>query len=146
IHVWGGHARAGPAERNLFQITLTRMVSNACRFRRSRPPRELHESDPLSPEELEALRKSVEKEARTELGPAIELVEIGDVATIEYSEKELGIRERLRSYSAASRSGCGDEVALEDEIDLIPRRYNKRFSSRAIIPCSPLLVCELAPR
>jgi hypothetical protein len=35
------------------------------------------------------LRKSVVKEARTELGPAIELVKIGDVATIEYLEKEL---------------------------------------------------------
>src|SRR5262245_52136152 len=58
------------------------------------------EPDPRSPEELEALRKSVEKEAQTELGPAIELVEIGDVATIEYLEKELGIRERLHGMIA----------------------------------------------
>jgi hypothetical protein len=58
------------------------------------------EPDPRSPEELEALRKSVVKEARTELGPAIELVEIGDVATIEYLEKELGIRERLHGMIA----------------------------------------------
>ena len=58
------------------------------------------EPDPRSPEELEALRQSVEKEARTELGAAIELVEIGDVATIEYLEKELGIRERLHGMIA----------------------------------------------
>ena len=58
------------------------------------------EPDPRSPEELEALRQSVEKEARTELGAAIELVEIGDVATIEYLEKELGIRERLHGTIA----------------------------------------------
>jgi hypothetical protein len=46
------------------------------------------------------LRKSVEKEARTKLGPAIELVKMGDVATIEYLEKELGIRERLHGMIA----------------------------------------------
>jgi hypothetical protein len=55
---------------------------------------------PRSPEELEALRKSVAKEARTKLGPAIELVKIGDVATIEYFEKELGIRERIHGMIA----------------------------------------------
>ena len=58
------------------------------------------EPESRSPEELEALRKSAVKEARTELGPAIELVEIGDVATIEYLEKELGIRERLHGMIA----------------------------------------------
>jgi hypothetical protein len=58
------------------------------------------EPDPRSPEELEALRKSVVKEARTELGPAIELAEIGDVATVEHLEKELGIRERLHGMIA----------------------------------------------
>jgi hypothetical protein len=58
------------------------------------------EPDPRSPEELEALRKSVEKESRTELGAAIELVNIGDVATIEYMEKELGIRDRLHGAIA----------------------------------------------
>ena len=58
------------------------------------------EPESRSPEELAALRKSVEKQVRTELGPAIELVEIGDVATIEYLEKELGIRERLHGMIA----------------------------------------------
>jgi hypothetical protein len=56
------------------------------------------EPETLSPEELETLRKSVAKEARTKLGPAIKLVEIGGVATIEHLEKELGIRERLHGY------------------------------------------------
>jgi hypothetical protein len=42
----------------------------------------------------------VEKEARTKLGPALKLVEIGDVATIEYLEKELAIRERLHGMIA----------------------------------------------
>jgi hypothetical protein len=58
------------------------------------------EPEPRSSEEQEALRKSVKKEARTKLGPAIKLVEIGDVATIEYLEKELGIRERLHGMIA----------------------------------------------
>jgi len=58
------------------------------------------EPEPLSPEELAALRKSVAKEARAKLGRALKLVEIGDVATIEYLEKELGIRERLHSMIA----------------------------------------------
>ena len=58
------------------------------------------EPDPRSPEEREALRQSVEKEVRTELGAAIELVNIGKVATIEYLEKELDIRERLHGTIA----------------------------------------------
>jgi hypothetical protein len=58
------------------------------------------EPESRSPEELEALRKSLVKQVRTELGPAIELVEIGDVTTIEYLEKELGIRERLHGMIA----------------------------------------------
>jgi hypothetical protein len=53
------------------------------------------EPKPRSPEEIEAADKSANKQARSELGPAIELVEIGDVATIENLEKELVIRERL---------------------------------------------------
>jgi hypothetical protein len=58
------------------------------------------EPEARSPEELEALRKSVAKEARTKLGQAMKLVNIGDVATIEYLEKELGIRERLHGVIA----------------------------------------------
>jgi hypothetical protein len=71
------------------------------------------EPEPLSPEELAALRKSVVKEARTKLGPAIRLVEIGEVATIEYLEKELGIRERLHSMIAqAIIVPPGDQIHL----------------------------------
>jgi hypothetical protein len=53
-----------------------------------------------SPEQLDALRKRADAEVRTELGAAIELVEIGDVATIEYLDKELAIRERLDAMIA----------------------------------------------
>jgi hypothetical protein len=53
------------------------------------------EQETRSPEELEAMRKRAEKEIRTELGSAIELVEIGEVVTYEFLEKELAIRERL---------------------------------------------------
>ena len=48
-----------------------------------------------SAEELGALRKTADEQARTELGAAIQLVEMGDEATIEHLEKELAIRERL---------------------------------------------------
>jgi hypothetical protein len=53
-----------------------------------------HPDNP-SPEELEAARKRANKRARTELGAALELMEIGDVSTLEYLEKQLAIRERL---------------------------------------------------
>jgi hypothetical protein len=46
-------------------------------------------------EELEAVRKRADQQVRIEFGSAIELVEIGDVATLEYFEKELAIVERL---------------------------------------------------
>lgn len=46
-------------------------------------------------EELAALYKSADHQARTELGAAVELVEIGEVATVEYLERELALVERL---------------------------------------------------
>jgi hypothetical protein len=46
-------------------------------------------------EELRAETKQIFKRLRTELGPAIELVEIGEMSRIEYLEKELAIRDRL---------------------------------------------------
>jgi len=58
------------------------------------------EPKPRSPEELAALRKSAEQEARTKLGPALKLVNIGDVATIEYLEKELALREKIHGMIA----------------------------------------------
>jgi hypothetical protein len=53
------------------------------------------ESEPLSPEEQAARRKAADRQARTELGAAMELVKIGEVATIEYLDKELAIFDRL---------------------------------------------------
>jgi hypothetical protein len=54
-----------------------------------------YEEETRSPEELRALHKAADDQARNELGAAIELVEIGDIATIDYLEKELAIIERL---------------------------------------------------
>jgi len=60
----------------------------------------LHEPETRSPEELAALRKSAGEQARAELGAAIAFVEIGEVATIEYLDKELAIFERLNGMIA----------------------------------------------
>jgi len=48
-----------------------------------------------SADELKALRKRADEQAQTELGSAIALVEIGEVVTFEYMEKELAMMERL---------------------------------------------------
>ncbi|HXW72109.1 MAG TPA: hypothetical protein VEK34_11805 [Methylocella sp.] len=53
-----------------------------------------HPDNP-TPEEFEASHKRANKQVRTELGAAIELLEIGDVATLGYLERRLGILERL---------------------------------------------------
>ena len=58
------------------------------------------EPKPLSPEEQAAQRKAADHQARTELGGAMDLVKIGEVATIEYLEKELAILERLNGMIA----------------------------------------------
>ena len=85
----------------------------------------LPESETRSPEELEAMRKRAEKEIRTELGSAIELVEIGEVVTYEFLEKELAIRERL-------------DV-------MITRAYKKLAYVRAIKSMSPSAVAAPSP-
>ena len=56
--------------------------------------------EPLSPEEEGARRKAADHQARTELGGAMDLVKIGEVATIEYLEKELAILDRLNGMIA----------------------------------------------
>jgi hypothetical protein len=56
--------------------------------------------EPLSPEEQAARRKAADHQVRTELGGAMELVKIGEIATIEYLEKELAILERLNGMIA----------------------------------------------
>jgi len=48
-----------------------------------------YEKETRSREELDALRKQADKQAEKELGAALELVEVGDVATIDYLEKEI---------------------------------------------------------
>jgi hypothetical protein len=54
-----------------------------------------YEKETRSPEELDALRKQADKQAERELGAAVELVEVGDVVTIDYLEKEIPIVDRL---------------------------------------------------
>jgi hypothetical protein len=61
-----------------------------------------------SPEVIEAARKRADKQVRTELGAALELVEIGDVATLDHLEKRLAILDRLdamiaRAYTKLAR-------------------------------------------
>jgi hypothetical protein len=55
------------------------------------------EPDPenSTPEELQAARRRADKRTRVELGAALELVELGDVATLEYLEKRFAILDRL---------------------------------------------------
>jgi hypothetical protein len=91
--------------KNLFTYLLAKRARDWCSSIHSKwvPPTRwdfpelplLLEQETRSPEELEALRKRAEKEVRTELGSAVELVEIGEVVSYEFLEKELAIRERL---------------------------------------------------
>jgi hypothetical protein len=53
-----------------------------------------HPENP-TPEKIKAARKRAHKQAQDELEAAIELVELGDVVTLEHLEKRLAIRERL---------------------------------------------------
>ena len=53
-----------------------------------------------SPEELRAAHRRADKRIQLELGAALELVELGDVATIEYLEKQAAIRDRLDAIIA----------------------------------------------
>ena len=55
---------------------------------------EPHPNNPSS-EELEVARKRANKRARNDLGAAHELVELGDVVTLDHLQKELAIRDRL---------------------------------------------------
>jgi hypothetical protein len=60
------------------------------------------EPDPENPtpEELRAAERRAERRIRSELGAALELVELGDVATLDYLEKQLAIRDRLDAMIA----------------------------------------------
>jgi hypothetical protein len=60
------------------------------------------EPDPENPtpEELRVAHRRADKRIRAELGAALELVELGDVATLEYLEKRLAILDRLDAMIA----------------------------------------------
>ena len=81
-----------------------------------------------SADELKALRKRADEQARIELGSAVALVEIGEVATIEYMEKELAMMERL------------DAAITRDQKSLLYVRGIKSMSSSgALAPSQPRL-------
>jgi hypothetical protein len=54
-----------------------------------------YQEETRTPEELRALRRQADQQAQTELGPALELVEAGDVVTTDHLLSELSIAERL---------------------------------------------------
>jgi len=60
------------------------------------------EPDPENPtpEELRAAQRRAEKRIQAELGAALELVELGDVATLGHLEKRLAILDRLEAMIA----------------------------------------------
>jgi len=60
------------------------------------------EPDPENPtpEELKAAHRRADKRIRVELGGALELVELGDVATLGHLEKRLAILDRLEAMIA----------------------------------------------
>jgi len=60
---------------------------------------EPHPDNP-SAEEVQAARERADKQVQIELGAAIELVEIGEVASFEYLEKRLAIEDRLDAMIA----------------------------------------------
>jgi hypothetical protein len=84
----------------------------------------LHPESP-SPEVIEAARKRADKQVRTELGAALELVELGEVATLGYLEKRLAIEDRLDA--------------------MIARLYKKLAYVRAIKSMSPPSLPAPAP-
>ena len=57
----------------------------------------LSEPDPENPtpEELRAAHRRADKRIRTELGAALELVELGEVATLGHLDKRLAVQDRL---------------------------------------------------
>jgi hypothetical protein len=59
------------------------------------PVLDYYAKETRSPEELEEARKQADEEAEHELGPALELVEAGEVVTTKYLFDELSMRERL---------------------------------------------------
>jgi hypothetical protein len=81
-----------------------------------------------SADELKALRKRADEQARIELGSAIALVKIGEVATFEYLEKELAMMARLDA-----------EIARDLKSLLYVRGIKSMSSSGAVAPSQPRL-------
>ena len=78
-----------------------------------------------TPEELRAAHRRADKKIRTELGGALKLIELGDVATPEYLEKRLVMLDRLDA--------------------MITRLYKKLAYVRAIKSMSPPSLPPPAP-
>ena len=82
------------------------------------------EPDPENPtpDELKAAHRRADKKIQIELGGALELVELGDVATLGHLEKRLAIEDRLDAMIARLRSSQCRRPAFQCPL----RRYWKR--------------------
>jgi hypothetical protein len=88
------------------------------------------EPDPENPtpEELKAAHRRADIKIQTELGAALELVQLGDVVTVEYLEKRLAVLDRL------------DETIARLYKKLAYVRAIKSMAPRSLPPPSPPLL------
>jgi len=107
-------AERARARRNAIQSEL---VPQVCYIDLLSPLRSEPDPENPTPEELRAAHRRADKRIRAELGAALELVQLGDVATLEHLEKRLSVLNRL------------DEM--------IARLYKKLAYVRAIKSMSP---------
>ena len=83
-----------------------------------------------SPEELRALRKEADEQAERELGPALKLVEVAEVAETDYLLNELSLIERLDGMIARCVKqlllvrGC-KSISLSPSAELAPARIKR---------------------
>jgi hypothetical protein len=147
--IFDEYVPVGPSERNTVENMACKMwrrqnLFTYCLAKRARdrhssiyselwPPAPwemplLQGEETRSADELKALRKRADEQARIELGSAVALVEIGEVASIEYMEKELAMMERL------------DAAITRDQKSLLYVRVIKSMSSSgAVAPSQPRL-------
>jgi hypothetical protein len=95
---------------NFSTYDLAERARARCRAIRSELVPEVRYLEPLlgsepdpenpTPEELQAAHQRADKRIRAELGAALELVELGDVATLGHLEKRLAILDRLDAMIA----------------------------------------------
>jgi hypothetical protein len=81
-----------------------------------------------SPEELKAAHRRADKRIQSELGAALELVDLGELATVEYLEKRLAVLKRLDEMIAC----------LYKKLALI--RGIKSMAPRGLPAASPVLL------